>query len=411
MEKLPQVESLYCTGQPVFPLSRNDHYADAEMRQILDSGQITYQDLARNYPVKLLFMQEKEIWLRNTAQGSQIYTLEPKDLEILLRNSDNCQDLLGGNSSLNNDEGNALLSVFSAIGLLYFLGRDKNYFYLGVQIPAKTLVFANNRSVKLGASDLLPIQYQTEKDLNMVREMVVDGCAILKVLVRGFENIYMSGGLQKATLREIGAEISSKATGIASALTSLCAWHEKQKFCSYCGSSVKKSISGWTSICDAEKHIHYPRIDNAIIVAVLDSKDRLLIGHNTSWDVHKYSILAGFVDAGESLETAVVREVWEETGIQVERVQYVGSQPWPFPRSLMSCFIARAPLVGGKFQIPRADKDELDECIFISKEEFRKQIECGNMELPGSTAVSYQLINQWLDGIFDTRKGVPKNTP
>ena len=120
-------------------------------------------------------------------------------------------------------------------------------------------------------------------------------------------------------------------------------WHQWHRHCSACGGTLRFVRAGWLGQCDACGSEHYPRTDQAVIVAVTDGK-RLLLGRQTNWAPRRWSVVAGFVEPGETLEQTVVREVHEETGVRVhaDSARYVASQPWPFPGSLMLGFIANA---------------------------------------------------------------------
>ncbi len=118
-------------------------------------------------------------------------------------------------------------------------------------------------------------------------------------------------------------------------------WRRRHRFCGTCGGEVAMRRAGWLGRCQACGLDHYPRTDPAVIVAVSDGA-RLLLGRQSSWPARRYSVIAGFVEPGESLEQAVAREVLEETGLHVRRCRYLASQPWPFPGALMLGFSAEA---------------------------------------------------------------------
>jgi NAD+ diphosphatase len=137
----------------------------------------------------------------------------------------------------------------------------------------------------------------------------------------------------------------------------------------------------------------FPRTDPAIIVLVLDNDDRLLLGSNILWPEGRYSLLAGFVEAGESLEQAVIREIFEESGLRVDRPHYLGSQAWPFPRSIMLGYSARvAPDQDPSGILP--DGAEIVDLRWLSRDELRA--EAGTLLLPGSTSIARGLIEHWL---------------
>ncbi|MFL6593025.1 MAG: NAD(+) diphosphatase [Luteimonas sp.] len=141
-------------------------------------------------------------------------------------------------------------------------------------------------------------------------------------------------------------------------------WHARHRFCGACGGVVEFVRAGWLGRCTQCAAEHYPRTDQAIIAAVTDGQ-RLLLGRQASWAPRRYSVLAGFVEPGESLEQTVAREVFEESGVRVHASRYLASQPWPFPGSLMLGFMAQAhpdtPQVG----------DELEDARWFSLDEIR----------------------------------------
>jgi NAD+ diphosphatase len=139
------------------------------------------------------------------------------------------------------------------------------------------------------------------------------------------------------------------------------------------------------------RHEHFPRIDPAIIVLVSDGA-RVLLGRQAAWPPGRYSTIAGFVEPGESLEDAVVREVAEETGVQVAEVEYHSSQPWPFPSSLMLGFTARAST-----QEVRLEDKELEDARWFT----RAEIASGVPKLPPPLSISFRLIEHWFDADSD----------
>src|SRR5699024_5367722 len=119
-------------------------------------------------------------------------------------------------------------------------------------------------------------------------------------------------------------------------------WLRDARYCPGCGSLTTMAMSGWSKRCDACRREHFPRTDPAVIVAPMSADgERLLLGANAAWRGEMYSCFAGFVEAGESAETTVHRELAEETGVRLTDVRYLESQAWPYPRSLMLGFHAR----------------------------------------------------------------------
>ena len=136
---------------------------------------------------------------------------------------------------------------------------------------------------------------------------------------------------------------------------------------------------------------HFPRLDPAVIMLVTDPEDRCLLARNAMWPEKRVSILAGFVEPGESAEQAVAREVCEETGITVGDVRYVGSQPWPMPHSLMLGFRASAT---GSLEI-RVDSEEIVEAHWFSRDELRAAVASGEIRLPPPPSIAHRIIGSW----------------
>lgn len=194
-----------------------------------------------------------------------------------------------------------------------------------------------------------------------------------------------------APLRAVAGMLEPYQGELAAAAVALATWDKNTKFCERCGASLKLACAGWEKHCTACAHITYPRTDPAIIVAITDDVERLLLIHGATWQPGRYSVVAGFVEAGESLEAAVVREALEETGIKISQASYCSSQPWPFPRSLMFAFTARA---GGQ-QEPKADMQEVGHAFWVSREEFTQLVLEGKVIVPGRASSGHALVRAW----------------
>ncbi len=144
-------------------------------------------------------------------------------------------------------------------------------------------------------------------------------------------------------LREVAPLVSQSEGALLSYAGGILSWHRRHRFCGVCGSETKSTQGGHIRVCASEgcREQHFPRTDPAVIMLVTDG-ERSLLGRQAAWPSRVYSTLAGFVEPGESLEEAVRREVYEETGVELDEVHYHSSQPWPFPSSLMLGFTARA---------------------------------------------------------------------
>jgi len=207
---------------------------------------------------------------------------------------------------------------------------------------------------------------------------------------------------RSASLRETGMLLSDRDAGLLTHAVALEYWHRSHTFCSRCGHATQVAASGHVRRCPQCGTEHYPRTDPAVIMAVTDADDRLLLGRQSAWDAHRYSVLAGFVEPGESLEAAVAREVREEAGLTVTEVEYLGSQPWPFPCSLMLAFRAR---VDDPERV-RADGDELQEVRWFSRAELAAAIESGDVVPSGRISVARALIENWFGEQWSVPAGI-----
>jgi NAD+ diphosphatase len=195
-------------------------------------------------------------------------------------------------------------------------------------------------------------------------------------------------GSRPLGLRDVGATLDDLQSGLLVATIALANWHATHPRCPRCGSLTRLVQAGWSRHCDVDDTRHFPRTDPAVIVLLHDGADNALLGRQPTWPQGRYSTIAGFVESGESAEHAVLREVREETGVEVDDVVYRGSQPWPFPQSLMLGYEAR--VVGG--EVDNVDK-ELEDVRWFSRHELRT----GNALLPPSASIAHWLITTWLD--------------
>ncbi|GAB3655020.1 NAD(+) diphosphatase [Streptomyces sparsus] len=193
-----------------------------------------------------------------------------------------------------------------------------------------------------------------------------------------------------AGLREAGGLLSERDAALLVHAVALENWQRLHRFCSRCGERTLIAAAGHIRRCPACGAEHYPRTDPAVIMLVTDDRDRALLGRQVHWPEGRFSTLAGFVEPGESIERTVVREVFEEAGVAVGDVQYVGSQPWPFPSSLMLGFMARA--TSPDIQV---DGDEIEEARWFSRDELRKAIEAGDVLPPSGISIAARLIERW----------------
>ena len=196
-------------------------------------------------------------------------------------------------------------------------------------------------------------------------------------------------------LRDVGAELTDVERDIAAAATALVRWHQREPRCPRCGGPSTVINGGYARFCERCGEEHYPRTDPCVIVAVCDDDDRLLLGRQASWG-RRVSVLAGFVEAGESLEQAIHREIAEEVDITLAETRYFGSQPWPFPRSLMTGFFARAASTAIS-----VDADEIAWAAWFTRDELTRQLDAGEIGLPGPSSIAHRLIQAWREGAAD----------
>jgi NAD+ diphosphatase len=202
-------------------------------------------------------------------------------------------------------------------------------------------------------------------------------------------------GTRFEDLRLVASLLPIDEAGLLGYARAIISWRRRHRFCGTCGAKTVAAKSGHVLVCSDPscRHEQFPRIDPAIIVLVSDG-ERALLGRQASWPIGRYSTIAGFVEPGESLEDAVAREVLEETGIEVDRIEYHSSQPWPFPASLMLGFTAHAVTS----EVHLRDQ-ELEDARWFS----RADIASTGALLPPRQSISFRLIEHWFDAGGDKR--------
>jgi NAD+ diphosphatase len=202
----------------------------------------------------------------------------------------------------------------------------------------------------------------------------------------------LAAGAKLVSLREAGTSLPHDEAGLAAYVTALLNWHRRHRFCANCGAATEVQEAGYARHCPVCGVNHFPRTDPVVIMSVSHG-DRLLLGRRAGWPFPRFSVLAGFVSAGESAEEAVVREVQEESGIVTRDPVFVSSQPWPFPSSLMLGFDAVAD--GGE---PRATDAELEEVHWFDLDDVVAATREQNpdLRLPPPVSIARFLVERWV---------------
>ncbi|GAB3160855.1 NAD(+) diphosphatase [Myceligenerans halotolerans] len=202
--------------------------------------------------------------------------------------------------------------------------------------------------------------------------------------------------LADADTTSLASPAAMLAIGLAVEAAGLANWHVDAMYCPRCGGPTEIGEAGWIRRCPSEDLLHYPRTDPAVIMAIVDHDDRILLGRDRSWPPDRMSVLAGFVEPGESAEHAVVREAMEEAGVVVGQVDYRTSQPWPMPRSFMLGFRARAETTE-----LRPDGDEVTDLRWFTRAELAGALADGDIRFSGHALIHRALIEEWYGGPID----------
>jgi NAD+ diphosphatase len=200
-------------------------------------------------------------------------------------------------------------------------------------------------------------------------------------------------------LRRLGRIIDDTSSQLLSAALALLNWHDSARFSALDGTPTKPARAGWSRVNPLTGHEEFPRVDPAVICLVHDGADRAVLARQATWPPRMFSLLAGFVEAGESFEVCVAREIREEIGLTVGDVRYLGSQPWPFPRSLMVGFHAVAD-PDEEFSF---NDGEIAEAAWFTRDEVRAALDVGDwtsasdskLLLPGSISIARVIIESW----------------
>jgi NAD+ diphosphatase len=206
---------------------------------------------------------------------------------------------------------------------------------------------------------------------------------------------------QVVNLRGLGVIVDDTSSQLMSAAVALLNWHDSARFSPVDGSPTKPARAGWARVNPVTGQEEFPRIDPAVICLVHDGGDRAVLARQAVWPERMFSLLAGFVEAGESFEVCVAREIREEIGLNVRDVRYLGSQPWPFPRSLMVGFHA----VADPDEEFAFNDGEIVEAAWFTRDEVREALAAGDWSssseskllLPGSVSIARVIIESWAE--------------
>src|SRR5882757_4326371 len=243
------------------------------------------------------------------------------------------------------------------------------------------------RAAFLGLDDI-PRERRSAETLVLLGR--VNDASFFAYEIESLDPPQLLNGARFEDLRLVASLLPPEEAGLLGYARAMISWRRRHRFCGSCGATTVPAKGGHVLVCTnpACRHEQFPRLDPAIIVLVSDG-ERALLGRQASWPIGRYSTIAGFVEPGESLEDAVAREVFEETGIDADRIQYHSSQPWPFPSSLMLGFTAHAL----NTQIQRRD-DELEDAQWFTREDLAS----GRPIVPPNVSISFRLIEHWFDG-------------
>ena len=297
--------------------------------------------------------------------------------------------LLNRSSELRKDE-NFLRSVLDSENVNFIPMRDDENYFLSKKEDIKPLILKRQE-----------LELYT-KDINLDK-MIFLG----KINEKFYFSINIKSKIDKNTLEiDQGDIITDQLRNVIGSLTELDSsylalakgmtfWHEKNKFCGVCGSKTKIEEAGFVLKCIDKNcnQSHFPRTDPAIITLV-SNKDKVLLARSSRFPQKMYSTLAGFVEPGESLELALKREVYEEVGVNVNKIEYFQSQPWPFPASLMLGFFAETDDTD-----LNVDKDEIEDANWFDISQLKDLTHpdiTDGFKLPRFDSIARRLVNDWI---------------
>lgn len=200
-----------------------------------------------------------------------------------------------------------------------------------------------------------------------------------------------------AELRRVMTWLNPRDAELAASGKAILSWHQGHPFCARCGGETEVTAAGWQRQCKTCNASHFPRTD-PVVIMLITRENFVLTGRSPGWPAGMYSLLAGFVEPGETLEAAVRREVFEEAGVHVGQVSYLASQPWPFPASLMMGCAGEA--TSAEINI---DPVEIEDALWVSREEMLEAFSGTHSKImsPRKGAIAHFLLENWLTDSLD----------
>jgi NAD+ diphosphatase len=260
--------------------------------------------------------------------------------------------------------------------------------------PVRVLTVSPERTVPVAEAPAGPrLVWDEQPQLPQGAVFLGEAGGVPFAAVRGERALTVSGRAvdRWAGLREVGADLDDLEAGLLAQAVAILEWHDRHRFSPLTGAATTVEQAGWVQRDPTDGTAFFPRTDPAVIMLVHDGGDRVVLGRQAAWPPGRFSILAGFVEPGESAEAAVAREVAEEVGLTVTDIHYVGSQPWPFPQSLMLGFVAR---VEGPDELV-VDPTEIEEAHWFTRDQLRAGK--GPAALPPPVSIARHIIDRWLE--------------
>lgn len=265
--------------------------------------------------------------------------------------------------------------------------------WVGADCPA--LAFAKEPAIFLGLQDDVGYFAQDISDWTPGSESQDENQSFLDTSTMGHPDLPPDFSFQD--LRSVMADLSARDAELAATAKAVLQWHHSHRYCSACGQKSHMHEAGWQRRCSTCETRHFPRTDPVVIMLVTNG-NRLLLGRSPPWPQGMYSLLAGFIEPGETIEAAVRREVFEETGISTSTVRYLANQPWPFPNSLMIGCLAEATS-----ETITVDPAELEDALWITREELVAVFAGQHPQIKGSRkgSIAHFLMTNWLADRLD----------